>query len=158
MIKNSPWTPQEEKVLWEAVERKISAARLSVRLQRSEASIKRRMRELGLIGNSRRKPLETDLTARALNWLEACRSRDLSRLMTFYRSDATLECGCSGPTTYAGLSAIQHYWEPRLKSALPAAFTLQQVRFERERTLLDTYALKRSLFELTWFSTVSAGL
>jgi hypothetical protein len=139
MMKNSPWTPEEEKVLWDAVERKISAARVSVRLHRSEASVKRRMRELGLIGNSRnlRKPLDTDVSARALNWLEACRSRDLSRVMTFYRSDATLECRCLGPTTYAGLGAIQHYWEPKLKSALPAAFTLQQVRFDREQILLD---------------------
>lgn len=140
--KNTAWTAEEEKALAEAVEGKISPARLSIRLNRSEASIKRRMRELGLMGKSRklRTPLpaaQIDIRARAMEWLGACQSRDLIRLMDIYKPDATLECGCVGSAAYVGLGAIQQYWAPKLSAAHAKAFALDQLRVEDERIVID---------------------
>jgi ParB-like chromosome segregation protein Spo0J len=51
--KNTEWLPEEDAELRKAVETKVSPARLSVRLKRSEVSIKRRLRDLGLAAKSR---------------------------------------------------------------------------------------------------------
>ena len=48
--KNTAWTAEEDAALERAVRDKVSPARLSVRLRRSEGTIKRRMRELNLVG------------------------------------------------------------------------------------------------------------
>ena len=61
--KNTEWRPEEDAELAKAVDAKVSAARLSVRLKRSQASVKRRMRDLGLVGKKRTPRKETDATA-----------------------------------------------------------------------------------------------
>lgn len=140
--KNTPWTTQEETALTEAVESEISPLRLSVRLHRSEASIKRRMRELGLAGK-RRGPQKFDISpsidlgVEATKWLHTCRSRDLFRLLDFYRPEATLECFCTGAAVYGGHLAIQEYWAPKLRSTHPLAFTLGSMQGEDERIVVD---------------------
>lgn len=137
--KNTAWTAEEERMLVRAVEKKISAARLSVRLKRSEATIKRRMRELGLIGDSgkQRVPITKGLSELALEWLEACGSRDVDRLVGLYRGDASLECKCDGLAAYVGTGAIRRYWEPTLKSAVPNAFVLHQLLSDGDSVTLD---------------------
>ena len=154
--KNTPWTAAEEIALAEAVQNKISPLRLSVRLHRSEASIKRRMRELGLAGKRRgprvspdasRLPIDVapqidlvpqiDLGAEASKWLLTCRSRDLSGLLDFYRPEATLECLCTGAAVYGGHLAIQEYWAPKLRSAHPLAFTTLSLKEDNERVVID---------------------
>jgi hypothetical protein len=141
--KNTPWTTAEENALAEAIENKISPLRLSVRLHRSEASIKRRMRELGLAG-TRRGPKASvllpsvDVGAEATKWLHTCRSRDLSRLLDFYRPEATLECLCTGAAVYGGHLAIQEYWAPKLRSTHPLAFTtIGSLQGGDERVVID---------------------
>jgi len=139
--KNSAWTAAEDAMLAQSVEDRVSTARLSVRLQRSEGSVKRRMRELGLAGTKRRlrpaAPIEIDPTVQAMRWLETCRSGDLVSLMDFYADTATLECGCSGPTTCAGIEAIRQYWAPKLRGVCANAFSLAAVREDRGRVVLD---------------------
>ena len=140
--KNTPWSTEEESALAEAVKSQISPLRLSVRLRRSEASIKRRMRELGLAGK-RRGPRKSallpsvDLGVEATKWLHACRSRDLSRLLDLYRPEATLECLCTGAAVYGGHLAIQEYWAPKLRSTHPLAFTLGSLQGEDERIVIQ---------------------
>ena len=139
--KNTHWTSDEEAALAEAVEDKISPLRLSVRLQRSEASIKRRMRELGLAG-TRRGPRKLvgpsfNIQVEAYRWLETCRSRDLFRLLDFYGPEATLECLCTGAAVYGGHLAIQQYWASKLRSTHPLAFTMSGMKGEGERIVID---------------------
>ena len=163
--KNTPWTAAEEIAFAEAVQNKISPLRLSVRLHRSEASIKRRMRELGLAGKRRGPKVspdasglptdaaaidvaaidlaaidlapQIDLGAEASKWLLTCRSRDLSGLLDFYRPEATLECLCTGAAVYGGHLAIQEYWAPKLRSAHPLAFTTLSLKEDNERVVID---------------------
>ena len=148
--KNTPWTAAEEIALAEAVQNKISPLRLSVRLHRSEASIKRRMRELGLAGKRRGPrispdaslpPIDVpaiDLGAAASKWLLTCRARDLSGLLDFYRPEATLECLCTGAAVYGGHLAIQEYWAPKLRSTHPLAFTaIGSLQGADERVVID---------------------
>jgi hypothetical protein len=139
--KNTAWTTDEDTLLAQAARDKISPARLSVRLRRSEGSIKRRMRELGLAGKKRAASgdirVELDLTVQATRWLESCRSGDLTELMEFYDPGATLECGCMGTAVYAGAAAISEYWAPRLRVAGPDAFALREIRSENGRIVIE---------------------
>jgi len=52
--KTTPWTKEEDVLLAASIQENISLLRFSVRLHRSEAGIRRRMRELGLKGRKRR--------------------------------------------------------------------------------------------------------
>ena len=143
--KNTAWTAEEDAALAEAVKDKVSPARLSVRLRRSEGSIKRRIRELALAGKRRGPRQSTEPTIRAPvdpiaqveRWLETCKFGDLVSLMEFYSPEATLECACTGPAVYAGLEAIQDYWAPKLRSNAPRRFSLIRARVEDERVVVD---------------------
>jgi hypothetical protein len=139
--KNTAWTASEDALLAQAVEEKISAARLSVRLRRSEASVKRRMRDLGLTGTKRlsleHAAIGIDPTLRAERWLESCRFGDLTGMMKFYHDEATLECGCTGAAVYAGAAAIQEYWAPKLRRLAPRAFSLGEVQASNGRVVID---------------------
>jgi hypothetical protein len=143
--KNTAWTADEDAALAEAIKNKVSPARLSVRLQRSAASIKRRMRELGLAGTRRgpqddkksrvRKPINPIVQVE--RWLETCRFGDLASLMEFYESEATLECACTGPAVFAGQAAIQQYWAPKLRSSNPKRFSLLGARLVNGRVAIE---------------------
>ena len=108
--KTTAWTAEEDAILAQAAKDKVSPARLSVRLTRSEGSIKRRMRDLGLAGKKcgHRRSAQSEIhfvadpVIQAQLWLETCKSGDLRSLMHFYADDATLECACTGPAVYAG--------------------------------------------------------
>lgn len=142
--KTTPWTAAEDAALEQAARDNVSAERLCVRMKRSVGSIKRRMRELGLRG-SRRKPRESHTVIRIVvnplaqvaGWLKACKSGDLVTLMGFYSHDAMFECACDGAAVLAGLSAIQEYWAPKLRSADPRSFNLESARIENGRVRVD---------------------
>lgn len=135
--KTTEWKPEEDAALARAVRDKISTARLAVRLQRTEGSIKRRIRDLGLNGTAPKLESKTNPAIQARRFLAACRSKDLSAAMAFYAEDATLECACTGPAVYAGFTAIMQYWAPKIASNTPGAFSLVAVRSENDRVVLD---------------------
>jgi hypothetical protein len=143
--RNNPWTADEEAILARAAEEKVSPARLSVRLKRSEGSIKRKMRELGLAGTKRgpRRAVLSEIQfvidplVQTQLWLEACRLGDLRSAMHFYLPEATLECSCSGAAVYAGSAAIQEYWAPKLRSMHPLRFTLEAARVQDGGIFVD---------------------
>lgn len=143
--KNTAWTAEEDAVLATAAREAVSPARLSVRLHRSVASIKRRMRELGLSG-SRRGPREAarssieipvDPMAQVEGWLAACQAGDAFALMGLYGEEATLECACTGPAVYAGFAAILEYWSPKLRSKAERRFSLVNAQIDDERVVVD---------------------
>jgi hypothetical protein len=143
--KNTAWTAEEDSALERAVQDKISPARLSVRLRRSEGSIKRRMRELNLVGKRRGLcematsaiQVRIDPMVQARRWLDACKSGKIAMVMDFYSAEATLECGCKGASVYAGAGAIQEYWFNKLQSLHPEAFALRDMRTESDRVRID---------------------
>jgi hypothetical protein len=111
------------------------------RQNRSEESVKRRTRELGLTKKKKKTPPATLMLAK--HWLAAARSRDLDRLVSLYSEDATLKCGCTGTDVYVGHSAIQEYWSSRLATSVRAAFTLVCVQKEGDRVVLDYLSFER---------------
>jgi hypothetical protein len=135
--KTTTWTAEEDAVLVQGAANNISAERLSVRLRRSVGSIKRRMRQLQLVGRARISeepgPAQVELVRQ---WIRSCQQGDLFALLRLYAPSATLECACSGQAVYAGL-AIAEYWQPKLESRHPHRFTLESARVQRDRVTID---------------------
>jgi hypothetical protein len=67
-----------------------------------------------------------DPIAVTIDWLDACRWRDLDRLLDLYDERATLECDCEG-VMLTGHQSLSAYWKPKLGSKLPTAFALSDV-------------------------------
>jgi ketosteroid isomerase-like protein len=72
-----------------------------------------------------------------IDWLAACRARDLDRLMTFYDAKATLDCACTGEKLCNNPSELRNYWRKRLADPSPATFTLQDIWPSGDATVLD---------------------
>jgi hypothetical protein len=83
------------------------------------------------------RPFRFDPFATAIDWLSACRARDLDRLMTFYAANATLDCACTGENICNGASDLRTYWRKRLADPSPATFTLQDIWPSGDATVLD---------------------
>src|SRR5258705_13762933 len=65
-------------------------------------------------------PKDFDAIAIVVDWLDACRKRDLAALLDLYADDASLECVCDGNAVICGRAALEAYWRPRLRG-FPAA-------------------------------------
>jgi hypothetical protein len=78
-----------------------------------------------------------DRIAVVVDWLDACRRRDLTTLLDLYAEQAQLECQCSDGKIYSGRAELDGYWRPRLESAAPAAFELEAIAPEADGVLLD---------------------
>jgi hypothetical protein len=63
-----------------------------------------------------------DPLAVAVDWLDACRSRNLVDLLSLYDENAMHQCACDGG--YAGSEDLARYWSVRLARAVPHAFGL----------------------------------
>ena len=78
-----------------------------------------------------------DQIALVIDWLDACRNRDLSALLDLYAADATLECGCGEAKVSEGRAELESYWRPRLDTTAPAAFELEEILPTAEGVVLD---------------------
>jgi hypothetical protein len=78
-----------------------------------------------------------DQIALAVDWLDACRNRDLTALLDLSTDDATLECRCGGIKVSKGRAALETYWRPRLEVRAPTAFALQDITPTAEGVVLD---------------------
>jgi ketosteroid isomerase-like protein len=78
-----------------------------------------------------------DQIALVVDWLDACRNRDLTALLDLYADDATLECRCSGVEVSKGRAALESYWRPRLEVLAPTAFGLEEITPTAEGVVLD---------------------
>src|SRR5262245_48470113 len=67
-----------------------------------------------------------DPIAVVVDWLDACRKRDLAALLELYAGEASLECGCEG-IAIRGRQALEGYWRPRLDVFAPTAFGLEEI-------------------------------
>jgi ketosteroid isomerase-like protein len=77
-----------------------------------------------------------DKMAAVVDWLDACRTRNLDPLLDFYADNASLECACEG-ASIAGRAALAVYWRPKLSGASGDAFTLEEITPHGEGVALD---------------------
>jgi ketosteroid isomerase-like protein len=77
-----------------------------------------------------------DKMAAVVDWLDACRSKNLDALLDFYADNASLECACEGMSV-SGRSALAAYWRPKLSGASRKAFTLEEIAPREEGVDLD---------------------
>jgi len=78
-----------------------------------------------------------DQIALVVDWLDACRKRDLAALLDLYADDATLDCRCGGIKVSEGRAELESYWRPRLDALSPAAFELEEITPTTEGVVLD---------------------
>ena len=78
-----------------------------------------------------------DPFATVIVWLRHCRDRDVDGLMTFYDTQATFDCACTGQKLCNGKDELKAYWEKRLADPAPTTFTLQDVWPSSDATVLD---------------------
>lgn len=82
-------------------------------------------------------PEDFDQIAIVVDWLDACRRRDLDALLDLYAADAVLECRCDGLTVSEGLAPLASHWGPRLDAMAPNAFGLEEITPASNGVLLD---------------------
>ena len=78
-----------------------------------------------------------DRVALVVDWLDACRNRDLTALLDLYADDATLECRCGGAKVSEGRAELESYWRPRLDAIATTAFGLEEIIPTTEGVVLD---------------------
>ena len=78
-----------------------------------------------------------DQIALVVDWLDACRKRELATLLDLYADDATLECRCGGVKVSKGRAALETYWRPRLEALASNAFELEEITPTMEGIVLD---------------------
>ena len=77
-----------------------------------------------------------DKMAAVVDWLDACRSKNLDTLLDFYAENASLDCACER-TGISGRSALAAYWRPKLSGAAADAFTLEEITPHGDGVALD---------------------
>jgi hypothetical protein len=82
-------------------------------------------------------PEDFDRIAVVVDWLDACRTRDLAALLDLYAEEARLECKCDGAKVVRGRAELDSYWRPRLESLAPAAFDLDAIAPVADGVVLD---------------------
>jgi ketosteroid isomerase-like protein len=78
-----------------------------------------------------------DQIAVVVDWLDACRARDLEALLDLYAQDASLECACNDRKVFQGRADLASYWRPRLGDFSPTAFGLDEITPSADGVVLD---------------------
>jgi ketosteroid isomerase-like protein len=78
-----------------------------------------------------------DQIAVVVDWLDACRNRDLAAVLDLYADDARLECQCGETKVGEGRAELESYWRPRLRALVPTAFGLEEITPTADGVVLD---------------------
>jgi ketosteroid isomerase-like protein len=78
-----------------------------------------------------------DQIALVVDWLDACRNRDLTALLDLYADDAKFECQCGEVKFSEGRAELESYWRPRLVAIAPTAFELEEITPTSRGVVLD---------------------
>jgi ketosteroid isomerase-like protein len=78
-----------------------------------------------------------DQIAVVVDWLDACRNRDMAALLDLYADDATMKCECGEVRVSEGRAELESYWRPRLHALVPTAFGLEEITPTAEGVVLD---------------------
>jgi hypothetical protein len=82
-------------------------------------------------------PENFDRIGVVVDWLDACRARDLDTLLDLYAEEARLECACDGAQVVRGRAELDSYWRPRLDSPAPVPFDLDAIAPVADGVVLD---------------------
>ena len=82
-------------------------------------------------------PTDFDQVAIVVDWLDACRKRDIHALLELYSQDARSVCGCDAGEISEGLAGLEKYWRPRLDAFSPNAFGLEEIVPSADGVVLD---------------------
>jgi hypothetical protein len=82
-------------------------------------------------------PGDFDQIAVVIDWLDACRARNLNALLDLYAQGASLECKCEGRKIHQGRSELESYWRPRLEMVSSTAFGLDEITPAADGVVLD---------------------
>ncbi len=82
-------------------------------------------------------PEDFDRIAVVVDWLDACRARDLDSLLALYAEEARLECKCDGVKIHHGRDELNSYWRPRLDSPASVAFDLDAIAPVADGVVVD---------------------
>jgi len=80
-------------------------------------------------------PQDFDQIAIVVDFLDACRQRDLQALLDLHAADARLEC--VNTDVHQGRSALEAYWRPLLEQLEPGAYKLQEIAPVAEGVAVD---------------------
>ncbi|MDO9411372.1 MAG: nuclear transport factor 2 family protein [Pseudolabrys sp.] len=87
-----------------------------------------------------------------IDWLDACRNKDIKQLMSLYAHSATLHCDCTA-RNYEGRQEIETYWQPRLAAAVPSAFQIDALDDDGDAVSLAYTSFEGKLVCMRfWFS------
>lgn len=78
-----------------------------------------------------------DRIAVVVDWLDACRARDLNTLLDLYAAQAQIECKCSDDKIRRGRAELDSYWRPRLGGTEPVAFDVDAIMPDADGVVLD---------------------
>ena len=78
-----------------------------------------------------------DRIALVVDWLDACRNRDLAMLLDLYADNARLECQCGEAKVSEGRAGLESYWKPRLDTLAASAFGLEEIMPTTDGVVLD---------------------
>ena len=78
-----------------------------------------------------------DQMALVVDWLDACRNRDLTALLELYADDATLECRCGGVKVSEGRAELEILLAAAPRCARTTAFELEEIFPTAEGVVLD---------------------
>jgi hypothetical protein len=90
-----------------------------------------------IIGGKLALSKDFDQIAIVVDWLDACRARDLEALLDLYAPDASLECACNDRKIFRGRADLASYWRPRLGDFSPTAFGLDEITPDAGGVVLD---------------------
>lgn len=97
-----------------------------------------------------------DAIALVVDWLDACRNRDLATLLGLYADDAKLKCQCGEAKVSEGRAELESYWRPRLGALAPTASGLEEIMPTADGVVLD-YLSHEGLPVRIAFSFTRAG-
>lgn len=81
-------------------------------------------------------PNDFDQIAIVVDWLDACRMRNLDALLDLYAQDASLECECQGGR-HTGRTGLEAYWRPRLAAVSSRSFGMDEIKPVGDGVVLD---------------------
>jgi SnoaL-like protein len=97
-------------------------------------------------------PMQFDPLTVVIDWLDACRSRNIKLLMSLYAPSATLHCDCTA-RNYEGRDEIENYWQPRLAGPVPSAFQIDTLDDEGDAVSLAFTSFEGKLVSMRfWFN------
>ena len=70
---------------------------------------------------------EVDPIGLAMDWVEACKRRQITAFAELYAETAVLTCECDCPADFVGRARIAEYWQPKFSLPPPRPFKLEQI-------------------------------